>query len=306
MRIARVHHGTSPLPILALERDGALYDVGELERIFGTRFAPDRLPGAGDFHTRAIGLGGAGLDDLDERLRAGDRPSAARLLPGTFTCLPPCDTDRAVYVQLAPYDEAASEPLHRLGDARGLLGHGSLIPFPSSAESAFFELGVAAVLREDLSGAQPDEAERALLGYTILNGWSAHEADPRPGWDAGRVPAQLGPVLVTPDELGEPFDLARRKAQARVDGKTEVATSLGGWTFSLAASIAWVSQWIELRAGDVVGAGRVHGGRGEVPFGAAVELRVERVGKLAGRPVRRPAGPGAPGLPLSRPRADQA
>ena len=288
MRIARVLHGTSPLPLLALERDGALYDAGELERIFGTRFAPDRLPGAADFHTRAVALGGAGLDELDERLRAGDRPSAARLLPGTFTWLPPCDTDRAVYVQLAPYEEATGEPLHRLGDARGLLGHGSLIPFPSSAESSAFELGVAAVLRDDLSGADPDEAARAILGYTILNGWSGSEAHFPPGWGTGRVPAQLGPVLVTPGELGEPFDLARLKAQARVEGQTAVATSLGGWAFSLAASIAWVSRWIELRAGDVVGAGRVRAGRGEAPFGATVELLVERMGKLTGRPVRRP------------------
>jgi 2-keto-4-pentenoate hydratase/2-oxohepta-3-ene-1,7-dioic acid hydratase in catechol pathway len=142
------------------------------------------------------------------------------------------------------------------------------------------------VLRDDLSGAeQDDEAERAILGYTILNGWSAREAGAHPGWGTGRVPAQLGPVLVTPGEIG---DIGRLKAHARVEGKATVTTTVGGWAFSLAASIACVSRWIELRAGDVIGAGRVRSGRGEAPFGATVELLVERVGKLAGRPVRRP------------------
>jgi hypothetical protein len=292
VRIARVVHGrryeaesgseSSPLPLLALERDGALYSVGELERVFGTRFSPVRLAGACDFHTRAIALGGAGLDELDDRLRAGDRPTSARLLPGSFAWLPPCDTERALLVQLGAYDEPVDEPLHRLGDARGLVGHGCAVPFPPGESHPDFELGVAAVLRDDLQGAGPAEAERAILGYAILNGWTGRDDRARPG--ARRVPAQLGPVLVTPDEVG---DLAPLKAQARVDARTVATAGLGGWSFSLAESIAWVSRWHALRAGDVIGAGCVHGGRGEAAFGATVELQVERLGKLAGRPVRR-------------------
>jgi 2-keto-4-pentenoate hydratase/2-oxohepta-3-ene-1,7-dioic acid hydratase in catechol pathway len=302
LRLARVVHGSSPRPLLALERDGALYDAGELERVFRTRFSPDRLAGAADFHTRTIALGGAGLDELDERLRAGDRPGVARLLPGTFGWLPPCDTDRALHVQMAPHDEPAAEPLHRLGDARGLLGHESLVPFPPGppgppdppaspgAGSASFALGVAAVLREDLSSADPAEVGRAVLGYAILNGWTGGDEETRPGWQARRVPAQLGPVLVTPDELGEgpdPPDLGRLKAQIRIDGGVTASLLLGGGSFSLAESVAWVSRWMDLRAGDVIGAGQVRGGRGEVRWGAAVELSVERLGRLSGRPVLR-------------------
>jgi hypothetical protein len=292
VRLGRVLHGSSPVPLLALERDGALYDAGELERVFGTPFSPDRLPGAADFHTRTIALGGAGLAELDERLRAGDRPTTARLLPGSFTWLPPCDTDRALLVQLAPYDASTDEPLHRLGDARGLVGHESVVPFPAAREGleeetdAAFALGIAAILREDLAGAGPAEAERAVLGYTILNGWTAAAPEPRPGWSARPVPAQLGPVLVTPGEVGE---LGRLKAQIRVDGKVTATASVGGWAFSLAESLAWLSQWMELRAGDVIGAGCVRGGRGAAPFDATVEVGVERLGRLAGRPVRRGA-----------------
>jgi hypothetical protein len=55
-----------------------------------------------------------------------------------------------------------------------------------------------------------------------------------------------------------------------------------------------VSQRIPLRAGDVIGAGRVIGGSASssgdaLPFEATVDLLVERLGKLSGRPVRGPA-----------------
>jgi 2-keto-4-pentenoate hydratase/2-oxohepta-3-ene-1,7-dioic acid hydratase in catechol pathway len=189
-----------------------------------------------------------------------------------------------MYVQLAPHEEPGDHPLHCLGDARGLLGHESLVPFPGTEDHPAFELGVAAVLREDLDEAGPDEADRAILGYTILNGWSA--SDERRPWTARRVPAQLGPLLVTPDETG---DLGRLRGQARIEGQVVADAAMGGSTFSLPASIAWLSRWMTLRAGDVIGAGRVRGGRGEVPYGAATDLLVERMGKLAGRPVRRQA-----------------
>lgn len=186
---------------------------------------------------------------------------------------------------MAPYDEPHAEPAHRLGDARGLLAHESCAPFPAGERRPSFELGIAAVLRDYFRDADATSAERAILGYAILNAWSGGDDDARPpAWSARRVPAQLGPVLVTPDELGE---LGRLKVQARVGGKVVAGTSVGGWAFSLAESIAWVSRWMDLRAGDVIGGGCVHGGRGAVAFGITVEVAVERMGRLVGRALER-------------------
>src|SRR5262245_2069361 len=114
MRIARVlHAGTgerfhrreassdepsgdaerAPVPTLALERDGALYAVAELDRRFRTRFA-DGPAGDADFHRRVVALGGEGLAMLDERLVSGERPGVARILPAELVWLAPCDADR--------------------------------------------------------------------------------------------------------------------------------------------------------------------------------------------------------------------
>lgn len=296
MRIAHVLQLATSTSLVALERDGALYDVAELDRCFGARL-PD-VAGASDFHTRVIALGCAGMAAHDERLRSGDRPSAARLLPGTFLWLPLCAADRAAYVQLGAYESAPDldQPVYRVGNARGLLGHEAAVPFPAGEGEPDYELNLAAILAEDLRRATPEEAERAILGYTVLNDWVARATEGRararglPDGAARDFATQLGPVLVTADELGPVEPL---RTLARVDGQARACSPVGAWRFSLAESIAFLSGHLELRAGDVIGAGCVAGGSAtaagqELRYGCAVELVIERVGKLLGRPVRGP------------------
>jgi hypothetical protein len=295
MRIAHVLQIATSTPIVALERDGALYDVAELERCFGTKFAD--ITGVSDFHTRVVALRCAGLDALDDRLLSGDRPTAGRLQPGTFLWLPPCAVDRAAYVQLGPYGPGANRPSYRYGNARALLGQGAVIPFPSSEEEPDYELNVAALLCEDLRRATPDEAERAIVGYAVLNDWTAREAEARarasglPPSEATDFATQLGPVLVTPEELGS---VAALRTQVRIDAKPRLCGRIGEWTFSLAESLAYVNDQVELRAGDVIGAGRIIGGSAasigkRLAYGSTVDLVIERLGRLTGKPVRGPA-----------------
>ncbi|WP_434043127.1 MULTISPECIES: fumarylacetoacetate hydrolase family protein [Sorangium] len=299
MRIAHVLQLATSTSVVALERDGALYDVAELERQFGTKLAD--IPGVSDFHTRVVALRCAGLHALDDRLLSGDRPAAAQLHPDAILWLPPCATDRAAYIQLGPYARDAALPWYRFGNSRALLGHAAAIPFPALEDEPDYELNLAALLCEDLRRAPPEEVERAIAGYTVLNDWTARSLQARtlarglPPSEAKDFATQLGPVLVTPDELG-PVEVLR--TQVRVDAETRSCSRIGEWTFSLPESIAYISNQIELRAGDVVGAGLVFGGSAgrHVPYGASVELMIERVGRLTGKPVRGPAS-----LPWRRP-----
>lgn len=293
MRVARVLHASSPLPIVALERDGALYSVASLDRAFATSYAPNRFADSGDFHARVIALACAGLAELDDRLLAGDRPTEARLPPQSFLWLAPCATERAALVHMAPSDD---EPAYFLGHARALLGHEASSPFPPDEERPDFELCVAAVLRDDLRRATSTEARRAILGYAILNGWTARDEEERArgvGWgvaSARDFAPQLGPLLVTADEIG---DVGALRTQARVGADVLRCSSVGSWRFDIAESIAYVSNHIELNAGDVISAPPVAGGSAAsqgraLAYGTSVELTVERLGKLAGRPVRGP------------------
>lgn len=286
MRIARVlaadPEEAAPFVRLALERDGAIYDVAELDRIFDTPYAPDRLPRADDFHARVVTLGGAGLPELDARLRAGDRPTEARLFPDAFSWLPPCDTERALLAHVT----AGAAPSFRLGNARSLAGHGARIAFPSDETRPDFEPAIAAFLAEDLEGATAEEAEAAIFGYAILDVWRGLDERDRDPSASPRVPSQLGPVLVTADEVG---DIQRLRAERRVDGVPCGPGPIGAWARSAAASIAWLSRWTKLRAGDVVS---VHDpsidalSRAPVPWESRVDVLVERLGKLSGSPSR--------------------
>jgi hypothetical protein len=288
MRIARVIHERSPLPKIALERDGALYDVGALEQRRETRRTLHLPPvGATDFFVRVVSLRCAGLAALDEQLCAGDRPTEARLLPETLLWLPPCDTDRALYVHVepAPSTEESAEPAYRIGNARGLLGHDAKVVFPPRETRPAFELGIAALLGEDLRRATPDEVEEVIAGYTILNTWTARDEAERHR-TSGRARdwgPQIGPLLVTRSQVG---DVARLRMQARVGGQVVANGIVGPAGESLAEAIAFTSHSQELRAGDLIGVSCMPSAG--VPYGATVDVLIERLGKLTGCPVEGP------------------
>jgi hypothetical protein len=289
MRIALVLHDASPepdgaplFPTVALERDGALYRVSALARAFGPRYAA--LDACDDFRHAVLSTGAEPLYELDERLKAGERPTSARILPGTFTWLPPCDPERAALVLCTPHADAVytTPPAFHLASARPLLGHDAAVPvapFAARASGALdAEAMLAVILGDDLSRATASEADRAILGYTLLLAW-------RPG-----LAAQLGPVLVTRDEAG---DVRSLRTLLRVGGATLPTAEACASPFTPAEAIAWISHHLPLQAGDVIGAGRVRGGSAsdagaKLTAGMRVDFAIERLGRLCGRPVDGP------------------
>ncbi|MEJ7728524.1 MAG: fumarylacetoacetate hydrolase family protein [Polyangiaceae bacterium] len=294
MKIARVLQPASATPILALEQSGWLYDVAELDRHHDTRFAPERFGGAGDFHTRVCALGAAGMAELDEALRAGSRPRDARLLPDSFLWLPPCDTERALWVCFPHADtrDPASEPSYALGNARALLGHREVVPFPAREQSPDLEVGVAALIGDELYRATAAEARAALVGFTVLASWIARGEEERGGRFAARARdfgAQLGPWLV---DAAEVPDLARVAVRVR-------AAHHGGWVpcgrvgdapLRIDEAIAFASDHVRLAPGDLVSVGLISASAARLPlaWGSDVEVQLEGIGTLVGRPARGP------------------
>ncbi|MCV7411404.1 2-hydroxyhepta-2,4-diene-1,7-dioate isomerase [Mycobacterium florentinum] len=128
-----------------------------------------------------------------------------------------------------------------------------------------FELEIAAVIGTRGKDLTVEEAERAIIGYTIFNDWSARDLQQLEGQlaigqgkgkDSG---VTLGPALVTPDEL-EPY---------RHDGKLDLqvtalvndhvigsgSTAQMDWSFG--EVISYVSRGVQLTPGDVIGSGTV-------------------------------------------------
>ncbi|MBX9979198.1 MAG: fumarylacetoacetate hydrolase family protein [Mycobacterium gordonae] len=138
---------------------------------------------------------------------------------------------------------------------------------PSAPGSAWqdFELEVAAVIGVTGRDFTVEQAEQAIIGYTIFNDWSARdlqmlEGQLRIGQAKGKDSGvTLGPYLVTADEL-EPF---RRGGKLSLDVRALVndrvigtgSTGAMDWTFG--EIISYASRGVTLRPGDVIGSGTV-------------------------------------------------
>lgn len=278
MRIAAVlhdassdHDGSPLLPTPVLERDGALYRIADLAGMLGPRGA--RLAAGGDFHATVIAAGGASLRELDERLRSGERPAEARVLPSTFTWLPPCDPDRAALV-MCDAPPHAKEPSVRLASARSLIGHEATVPCDPAARDVAIEASVVAMIADDLFRAEEAEASAAIFGFAVMLAFE------------GGLGAQLGPVLVTRDEV--PL-VTRLRAHVRVAGSAIDGCTIADAPFTPAEQIAFASHKMPLRAGDLIRVARVQSSaKARVAFGSRVDVAVERLGRLTGKPSRGP------------------
>jgi 2-keto-4-pentenoate hydratase/2-oxohepta-3-ene-1,7-dioic acid hydratase in catechol pathway/glyoxylase-like metal-dependent hydrolase (beta-lactamase superfamily II) len=138
---------------------------------------------------------------------------------------------------------------------------------PSAPGSAWqdFELEIAAVIGTAGKDLSVEQAERAIIGYTIFNDWSARDLQQLEGQLAiGQAKGKdsgvtLGPYLVTPDEL-EPY---RRDGKLALEvtalvNDTVIGTgSTGAMDWSFGEVISYASRGVLLRPGDVVGSGTV-------------------------------------------------
>lgn len=141
---------------------------------------------------------------------------------------------------------------------------------PTAPGSAWqdFELEIAAVIGTGGKDLTVEQAERAIIGYTIFNDWSARDLQQMEGQlgigqgkgkDSG---VTLGPCLVTPDEL-EPYRHPSHpgKLDLRVTALVNDAvigmgsTAQMDWTFG--EVISYASRGVTLNPGDVIGSGTV-------------------------------------------------
>ncbi len=138
---------------------------------------------------------------------------------------------------------------------------------PTAPGSAWqdFELEIAAVIGTGGKDLTVEQAEQAIIGYTIFNDWSARDLQQLEsqlgigqgkGKDSG---VTLGPYLVTPDEL-EPYCSGGRldlRVTALVNDTVigSGSTAQMDWTFG--EVISYVSRGVTLYPGDVIGSGTV-------------------------------------------------
>jgi 2-keto-4-pentenoate hydratase/2-oxohepta-3-ene-1,7-dioic acid hydratase in catechol pathway len=154
-------------------------------------------------------------------------------------------------------------PVFYFSNPAAVIGPDDGVAVPPGSQQLDFELEVAAVVGLGGRDLRPEEAERHIAGFTVMNDWSARDVQRREmklsmGPVKGKdFATSLGPFLVTPDEL-EPFRRNRAfdlRMTAMVNGMPYSAASLADIFWSFGEMLAYASRGTELVPGDVVGSG---------------------------------------------------
>lgn len=142
-----------------------------------------------------------------------------------------------------------------------------------------------------------DKAHSYIGGYTIFNDFSARDIQMKE--QAGRLgPSKgkdfdtgnaMGPCLVTPDEITDPYDLVMT---ARVNGEEWSRGTTADMYWSFEDLVEYISRSETLYPGEFLGSGTCSGAQGRgcglemgkfLRDGDVVELEVEGVGILCNR-----------------------
>jgi 2-keto-4-pentenoate hydratase/2-oxohepta-3-ene-1,7-dioic acid hydratase in catechol pathway len=188
------------------------------------------------------------------------------------------------------------QPLYYKANRFSVAHSGKDVVWPAYSDVMDFELELACIIGKKGKDIGKDSAEEHIFGYTIYNDFSARDTQMQEsGGPLGPAKSKdfddsiiLGPVIVTRDELVDPYNL---RMQARVNGETwcDSNSSTIYWTFS--DMIAHISKSETLYPGEVIGSGTVGQGCGleHLRFlaeGDVVELEIEKIGVISNKVTR--------------------
>jgi 2-keto-4-pentenoate hydratase/2-oxohepta-3-ene-1,7-dioic acid hydratase in catechol pathway len=252
---------------------------------------------------RVIDLGASPLQTIlsspDEVARARsleERAPAGVPLEGLNVRAPIVRPGKVLALGLNYRDHAAesgspipAEPVVFCKVSSSVIGPGAPIRLPEASDKIDYEVELAFVIGRAARHVPADRALEYVAGYTVLNDVSARDYQlekPAGQWTLGKsfdTFCPMGPWLVTPDEVGDPQDLALKCV---VSGQTMQSSSTSQMIFSVADIIEYLSRVLTLEPGDVVATGTPPGvGFARKPprflhAGDVVECTVENIGTL--------------------------
>lgn len=181
------------------------------------------------------------------------------------------------------------EPLsYYKSNMNSIVGDGETVPWPAYTARLDIEPELAVVYGNE---------RQPIAGFCIFNDVSARDVQATEfvgGFCLTKDMAkgnQLGPYLVTPDEVGDPYNLA---VTVRVNGQVKFQGSTSDISHKAEDVFAWLGFIAPLRPGSVVGFGTIPDCTGcdhddFIDPGAEIEITFERLGTLHCR-FAEPAG----------------
>ena len=127
---------------------------------------------------------------------------------------------------------------------------------PSVSEKVDWEVELGVIIGRPVYRATAAEGEAAIAGYTVVNDVSMRDWQSRTlQWLQGKMferSTPAGPYLVTADEVGSAPDL---EVRCEVDGVVMQQSRTSDLLFGAAEIVAYASQAVTLRPGDLIATG---------------------------------------------------
>lgn len=178
------------------------------------------------------------------------------------------------------------EPVIFMKSTTSLTGPNDEVIIPKNSVKTDWEVELAVVIGKKASYIEEAEASDYIAGYVLHNDVSEREFQlERNGtWDKGKgcdTFAPLGPVLATPDEIG---DVNNLRLWLTVNGQKMQDGTTANLIFKIPYLVSYVSQFMTLLPGDVISTGTPAGvGLGFQPPvylkpGDVIELGIDGLG----------------------------
>ena len=157
--------------------------------------------------------------------------------------------------------EPPAEPVIFLKAVSSLCGPTDPIIKPKTSTKLDYEVEMAAIIGRTAVNVSEAEALEYVAGYALMNDGSerAFQRERAGGTTKGKSAdsfGPLGPWLVTADEVGNPQNM---RLWTRVNGEARQDGSTSDMVFGFAQLIAYVTEFVSLRPGDVLTTGSPHG-----------------------------------------------
>ncbi len=190
-----------------------------------------------------------------------------------------------------------NQPVYYKSNRFSVVGHDADVRIPSYTRQMDYELEFGVFLKKTGKDIPAEKARDYIGGYAIFNDFSARDMQmaeqkgrlgPAKGkdFDTGNA---IGPYLVTPDEVGDPYGLAMT---AKVNGETWSRGHSSDMYWRFEEIIAHISRSETVYPGEFIGSGTCSGKMGcgcglemgkFLKSGDVVELTVDKLGVLRNR-----------------------
>lgn len=176
-----------------------------------------------------------------------------------------------------------------------VIGCGDAIHRPRVSDKLDYEGELAFVIGKRCRHVPVDKAHQVIAGFTIANDVSVRDWQMRsPTMMIGKsfdTCGPLGPWIVTPDELGDPHNLA---IKTWIDDELRQNANTSQMIFNCYDMVAYLSQAMTLEPGDVISTGTPSGvgvkmqPRGYMKPGQTAKIEIEGIGTLSNPVIEEP------------------